>query len=143
MALKEPQSMDECIYFTKRTIGYGKVKAWVFKEQCQKCKKSILGKPVEKGKVKIRAKEYVCPECKYTVEKKQYEESLTCNVQYVCPACSYSGETQVPFKRKNIQGVPTIQVECEKCHVKINITKKMKASGESKLTAGEGEEEGE
>lgn len=131
MALKEPQSMDECVYFTQRAIGAGKAKAWVFKEQCNKCKKAIMGKPVEKGKIKIRAKEYVCPNCKNTVEKKAYEESLTCNIKYVCPACSYSGEAQVPYKRKNIQGVPTIQAECQKCKAKINITKKMKASGES------------
>lgn len=136
MALKEPESMDDCIYFTKRTIGYGKAKAWVFKENCPKCKKALMGKPVEKGKVKIRAKEYVCPNCSNSVEKKAYEESLTCNVQYVCPSCSYRGETQTQYKRKNIHGVPTIQVECDKCHAKINITKKMKASGES----DEGEE---
>ncbi len=131
MALKEPQSMDECVYFTQRAIGAGKAKAWVFKEQCNKCKKAIMGKPVEKGKIKIRAKEYVCPNCNNTVEKKAYEESLTCNIKYVCPACSYSGETQVQYKRKNIQGVPTIQAECQKCKAKINVTKKMKAQGAS------------
>jgi len=143
MALKQPESMDECVYFTKRAIGPGKVKAWVFKEQCPKCKKAMMGKPVEKGKVKIRAKEYVCPNCNNTVEKQAYEDTLTCNVEYVCPACSYSGETQTQYKRKKVDGIPTIQVECEKCHAKINITKKMKETGESKLTAGAGQEEEE
>jgi len=131
MTIKEPQSMDECVYYTQRTIGYGKVRAWVFKENCPKCKKAIMGKPIEKGKVKIRAKEYICPNCQHREDKKTYEDTLTCNAQYVCPSCSYSGEIATPFKRKNIQGIPTIQIECEKCHGKINITKKMKQTGES------------
>ena len=37
--MKEPDSMEECIYFTNRNIGKGKIKAWVFKEKCPKCKK--------------------------------------------------------------------------------------------------------
>jgi len=127
MALKEPQSMDECIYYTQRSIGAGKARVWVFKEPCPKCKKVNMGKPVDKnGKVKIRAKEYVCPNCSHTVEKTAYEETLTCNVQYVCSACSYSGETQTPYKRKKVDGVHAIQITCEKCKNKINITKKMK-----------------
>ena len=128
-AIKEPESMDEVIYFTQRAIGAGKARCWVFKQPCPQCKKAPMGKPVEKGKVKIRAKEYICPECKYTVEKKTYEESLTASIHYVCPACSFSGYAQVPFKRKMIQGIPTIQGTCEKCNAKINITKKMKEKG--------------
>ncbi len=131
MALKQPESMTDCVYFTQRAIGAGKAKAWVFKEKCPKCKGALMGKPVEKGKVKIRAKEYVCPKCNYTAEKKMYEESLTCNVSYVCPACSHSGETQTQYKRKNVDGIPTIQVLCEKCKGKINITKKMKQAGQA------------
>ena len=131
MQLKEPESIDECVYYTRRTIGAGTVRAWVFKQQCPKCKNAVMGKPVDaKGKVKIRAKEYECPSCKYAVEKQAYEESLTCNIHYVCPACSYRGDSQVPYKRKKIDGIPSIQTECAKCHAKINITKKMKASGE-------------
>lgn len=123
---REPESMDELVYFTQRAIGAGKARCWVFREQCPKCKGALMGKPVEKGKVKIRAKEYVCPKCNYAVEKKEFEESLTANVHYVCPSCSFSGYAQVPFKRKMVQGVPTVQAECEKCKAKINITKKMK-----------------
>lgn len=138
MAFREPESMEECVYFTRRTIGAGNATAWVFKQSCTKCKNAIMGKPVDsKGKIKIRAKEYVCPACNYTVPKQEYEENLACNIHYVCPACSYSGDTQVSFKRKKIQGVPTIQAECGKCHAKINITKKMKKTGDS--NDGEGE----
>ena len=143
MALQLPDSMDDILYFTNRSIDSGKAIVWVPKQQCPKCKKAKMGKPVEKGKIKIRAKEYVCLNCNNTAEKKAYEESLTCNITYVCPACSYSGETQVPFKRKNIQGVPTIQAECEKCKAKINITKKMRQSKEGKMTAEAGDDDEE
>lgn len=129
MSLKEPESMEELVYFTRRDIGAGKARCWVFKEKCPKCKKAFMGKPVVKGKVKVRAKEYSCPSCGYAVEKQAYEDSLTANVHYVCPACSFSGYTQVSFKRKRIDGILALQVLCEKCRGKINITKKMKSKG--------------
>ncbi|MBI4149908.1 hypothetical protein HY488_00730 [Candidatus Woesearchaeota archaeon] len=135
MALKQPESMDECIYFTRRTLmGTGKVMAWVFKQPCPKCKKAMMGKPVdEKGHVKIRAKEYVCPACKYTVEKSEYEDTLTCDIIYTCPKCKHQGETSVPFKRKAWQGVKAIVFECGKCKEKLGVTKKMK-EGKKKST---------
>ena len=126
MALKEPESMEELIYFTRRGIGDGKVMAWVNKNKCPKCGKALMGKPKDKGKVKIRAKEYVCPECGHTEEKKEHEETLTCSIKYTCPSCSFEGEAEVPFKRKKIDGVDTIRIQCEKCGVNIDITKKMK-----------------
>lgn len=127
MPLKQPESMQECVYFTRRSIGNGKVMAWVSKQECPKCKKAMMGKPKdEKGKVKIRAKEYVCPECGHTVEKKEYEESLTVDIIYTCPHCGFSGEIQIPFKRKNVQGAQTLRFQCEKCNGDIDITKKMK-----------------
>jgi len=122
----EPENMDELIYFTNRTIGEGNAKAWVYKEDCPKCGKAKMGKPVVKGKVKIRAKEYVCPECGNTVEKKEYEETLTCEASYTCPHCKHQGEASVPYKRKKIDGVDTIRVQCTSCNGNIDITKKMK-----------------
>jgi len=136
--MKEPTSTEECIYYTQRTINSGRAKAWVFKELCPKCKKALMGKPKDEktGKVKIRAKEYVCPECKYTVEKKAYEDTLTCNIKYTCPHCNFQGETQVPYKRKKItrineetgkkQSIDSIRFTCSKCGKDIDITKKMK-----------------
>lgn len=127
MPLRFPESMDECIYFTRRIIGNGKAVAWVFKEKCPKCQKSLMGKPrKDDGSISIRAKEYVCPSCNYTVEKKEYEDTLTANIQYTCPSCGNEGETQTPFKRKNINGVQTIRAQCQKCSGNIDITKKMK-----------------
>ncbi len=129
MPLKQPESMDECVYFTQRSLdgGKGSVKVWVFKQACPKCKKAIMGKPRDKkGKVKTRANEYACPSCGYTVEKKAYEESLTANAEYKCPSCGGSGESQIQFKRKNIKGIPTLLFQCAKCHANIDVTKKMK-----------------
>lgn len=134
MALKYPESMDDCVYFTRRNIDHGKVMAWVFKGVCPKCKKGLMSKPVDKktGKVKIRAKEYVCPECSYTVEKNEYEDTLTCNAAYTCPFCSHKGEVRFPYKRKTYKGVKALVFECEKCKKKIPITKKMAESKSKK-----------
>lgn len=129
MPLKQPESMDECVYFTQRSLenGKGSVKVWVFKQTCPKCRKAIMGKPRDsKGKVKTRAKEFVCPSCSYTVEKQAYEESLTANAEYKCPSCGHSGEAQISYKRKNIEGIPTLRFQCVKCQASIDVTKKMK-----------------
>ena len=124
---KRPQSMDELIYYTSRTIDDGEITVWVFKQLCPKCGKGFMGKPIdEKGKVKVRAKEYVCPECGYNVEKKEYEESLMAGVDYTCPECKHKAETQILFKRKLIDRVQTLRVKCEKCNANIDVTKKMK-----------------
>jgi predicted RNA-binding Zn-ribbon protein involved in translation (DUF1610 family) len=134
MSLPFPKSMDECIYFTSRDLkdddgtAIGEATAWVFRIACPKCKKGLMGKPIDEktGKPKIRAKEYVCQECGHTEEKKEHEERLQANVQYVCPHCKHEGEKQVPFKRKNVKGVQTLRVKCDECDGNIDITKKMK-----------------
>lgn len=137
MALKQPSSAEECVYLTRRIIGNGKATVWVFKDKCPKCKGAIMGKPRgPDGKVKIRAKEYICPKCNHTIEKQAYEDTLTANIEYTCPNCSHSGEKQIPFQRKKIRiadeaeqkkkSIETLQFECDKCKQKINITKKMK-----------------
>ncbi|HLD97197.1 MAG TPA: hypothetical protein VI934_02540 [Candidatus Nanoarchaeia archaeon] len=129
MALKQPESMDECVYFTQRSLegGKGSVKVWVFRQTCPKCRKAVMGKPRgSNGKVKTRAEEYACPSCGNVVEKQAYEDSLTANAEYQCPACGSSGEAQVPFKRKNIEGIPTLRFQCGKCKANIDVTKKLK-----------------
>lgn len=138
MALKQPESMEECVYFTKRTTAGGSVKAWVFKGECPKCGKGKMGKPrdAKTGKVKVRSTEYECPECGYNVPKQEYEDTLTANIEYVCPHCKHQGEIQVPFKRKKTKifdeeeqkkvSVDAIIFECGKCKEKIYVTKKMK-----------------
>ncbi len=125
--LREPQSMDEVIYFTNRTLeGSGKARAWVYKKVCPECGKAKMGKPVEGGKVKIRANEYVCPECGHTEEKKEHEESLMVEVQYTCPHCAKEGEATTEYRRKSFEGVPAYVFTCESCGKKLGITKKMK-----------------
>jgi hypothetical protein len=127
--LIEPKSMEECVYFTNRAVGEnftGNARCWVFREKCPKCKKAFMGKPVEGGKIKIRALEYVCSSCGYSEEKTSYEEKLTANIDYVCPKCKFAGQTQMPFKRKSVMGVKTLRFPCGKCTEPIDVTKKMK-----------------
>jgi len=127
MALTQPQSTSECLYFTRRELdNNGFIMAWVFKKKCPKCNKSIMGKPVVKGKVKIRAKEYICPNCGFTEQKDEHENTLTVNVIYTCPYCGNKGEATTIFKRKNLDGIPSYIFECDKCKKKIGITKKLK-----------------
>src|SRR3990167_2489237 len=102
MLLKQPQSMDECLYFSNRSIDNGQVKAWVYRKLCPKCKKAKMGKPVEKGKVKIRANDYVCP------------------------ACGKDGEGTTPYQRKKYQGIQSYLIVCQHCQEKRPVTKKLK-----------------
>jgi predicted RNA-binding Zn-ribbon protein involved in translation (DUF1610 family) len=120
--MKMPDSMEECLYFTNR--GY--VVAWVYRKVCPKCHKAKMGKPVEKGKVKTRAKEYVCPNCGYTEEKEEHEASLQLEAKYTCPQCGKEGESTAPYKRKNYKGVPSYIVKCEHCNAEMPLTKKLK-----------------
>ena len=127
MALEVPSSMDECIYFTRRTEGEkGHLMAWARKKECPSCHKALMGKPVEKGKIKIRATEYVCPSCGHTEAKADHEEGLEVNCIYTCPHCEHKGEATMPYKRKTWQGVKAFVFNCEDCGEKIGITKKMK-----------------
>ena len=133
--MKIPDSMDQCIYFTNRPVGSGQVLAWVYRKTCPKCKKVKMGKPVDKGKIKTRALEYVCPGCGYAEEKVAHEESLTLEAVYTCPSCGKKGESSGPYKRKSFQGVPSYVVQCQHCQTSIPITKKMKELKKKKGSA--------
>ncbi len=122
MTLRLPQSMQECLYFTNREY----ILAWVYRKDCPKCHKAKMGKPVEKGKIKMRSPEYVCPSCGYTEEKIAHEESLNLEAQYTCPSCKKKGESTAPYKRKVFQGIPSFVVECQHCGATMPLTKKMK-----------------
>ena len=122
-----PKDMSEVIYFTNRTLEpTGNVKAWAFKVNCEKCKVGMMGKPVENGKVKIRATEYICSKCGFSEEKSLHESKLTLTVVYTCPYCQNSGDTTTEYKRKSFEGVKAFIFACQKCGKKIGITKKMK-----------------
>ncbi len=122
-----PESTEECLYFTRRSLdNEGSAIAWVYKRDCPECGKSKMGKPVEKGKVKMRAKEYVCPECGYSEEKQEHEEKSVVEIIYKCPYCGFEGEATTQFKRKTFNKKPSYIFECGKCHEKIGITKRLK-----------------
>ncbi|MBW2998503.1 hypothetical protein KY321_03100 [Candidatus Woesearchaeota archaeon] len=140
MSIKEPESMDELVYFTRRALGKeGKAMAWVYRGDCPECGKGKMGKPVDPktGKPKTRAKEYVCPECQHTIEKQEYEDSLQCQIKYTCDKCQHEGGVEVPFKRKGTKiynpekdkkvAVQAVVFECGGCGEKLYITKKMKS----------------
>jgi predicted RNA-binding Zn-ribbon protein involved in translation (DUF1610 family) len=112
---KEPESIGECVYFTNRTTGTGKIKAWVYRIDCPQC-----------GKVLSRAKEFMCPECGYTEKKEEHEPKLTVEVKYTCPHCGNSGMTTTEYKRMTFEGKPSYVFTCQKCQKKIGISKKMK-----------------
>ena len=133
MAFRKPESMDECVYFTQRSLKNekgepsGEILAWVLKGDCLKCGKAKMGKPRDsKGKVKMRAKEYACPNCNHTLDKQAHEDSLVAFAEYTCPSCGNKGEAQTPYLRKNIEGVKTLRFTCSKCSGNIDVTKKMK-----------------
>ena len=128
MALKQPESMEELVYFTNRTIGDGKAKVWVFCMDCPKCEKGQMRKPFDEktGKFKTRADIYVCTDCGNEMSKQDVESDLTANAHYICPECKHEGEAQFPFKRKNYKGVKALVFDCESCNAKIPVTKKMK-----------------
>ena len=129
MPLKKPDSVEECVYFTNRAIGSGRAMAWVFRKECPKCKKGIMGKPQKKnGKFDKKADHYVCYACGYSEKNEQVENSLVINIDYKCPYCGNEGETTSKYERKTFEGVPSYVFECQKCHKKIGLTKKMKES---------------
>ena len=130
MPLKMPNSTTECVYFTNRTLDpNGKVIAWVYRVACPKCKKGLMGKPVEKGKIKIRSPNYVCSSCGHEEEVDSFSETLTIEAMYTCPHCKKSGESTAPYKLKTINGIKTYRLLCQHCKGFIDVTKKMKEKG--------------
>ena len=141
MPLKKPSSVQECVYFTNRIIDSGRATAWVFRKECPKCKKDIMGKPQKKGgKLDKKADHYVCYSCGYKESNEQVENSLVLNVEYKCPYCGREGEATSEYKRKTFEGVPSYVFECQKCRKKIGITKKLK-EGKKKAKEEDADEE--
>ncbi|MDO8628189.1 MAG: hypothetical protein Q7R56_00350 [Nanoarchaeota archaeon] len=139
MSLQLPSSVDECVYFTRRSLGSkGKVVAWVLRETCKSCNKGVMEKPRDPktNRFKLRAKDYTCTACKIVVPLDAYEDSLTLCSLYTCPSCSKEGESSVPYRRKKVKvfdeeagkekTADAVQFLCQHCSGKINVTKKMK-----------------
>lgn len=124
---EEPKSTENLFYYTKRTLNKeGFVIAWVPKKPCTVCN-DTMSKPIDPktGKVKVRAKNYVCSKCGAQVSKAEYEDGLECYIKYKCPKCGFNGETKIPFKRKTIKGVQALVFNCGNCNENLFITKKL------------------
>ncbi len=121
MALKQPDSVDECVYFTRRALGpKGRVTAWAFWKECPQCHKGLMKRP------KKTSLTYDCPSCGYAEPKAEHEAGLVVNVEYVCPSCGHAGEATTEYKRKSWQGVKAYLFSCAQCKEKIGVTKKLK-----------------
>ena len=128
MEFEKPSSMDECLYFTNRSLdNEGYAVAWVYRKMCPKCGKGRLGKPIKKGgKPDKKSDVYECPQCKYQEPNDKIEAELKVEVEYKCPNCSFEGMAATEYKRKRFEGVPAYVFECGKCKKSIGITKKLK-----------------
>ena len=106
MELKKPTSMEDCIYFTNRTIDSGRAMAWVFRKECPKCKNDVLKKPSTKsGKPDKKSPIYGCKSCRYEEKNEDTEKDLVLNIEYKCPHCGNEGETTTDYRRKSFQGI--------------------------------------
>jgi len=132
--------MDECIYFTNRSINDGYAVAWVYRKECPKCKKAQMGKPIKKnGKPDKKSPVFECPACKYQEDNAAMEASLKVEVEYQCPFCKHEGQATTEYRRKKLDGIDAFVFVCQKCNKKIGITKKLK-SKKSKVDADDGKE---
>lgn len=133
MELKKPNSMEECLYFTSRSLdNEGYATAWVYRKGCPKCD-DRLGKPLKKdGKPMRKADYYECPKCKYQEPNEEVESGLRVEIEYKCPHCGNEGMTTTECKRVTFEGVKAYVFECEKCGKTIGITKKMKKTKKKK-----------
>ncbi|MDP6641851.1 MAG: hypothetical protein QGF74_00515 [Candidatus Nanoarchaeia archaeon] len=133
--MREPTSMDECVYHTIQTIGKGKARLWVLRENCLECGKALMSKPKDPktGRFKTRSKEYICSECGHTEDIEEYAEKLNASIQYTCPKCEHKGELEVPFKRKKTKFFDEMKKKevrklalifnCQKCNEEIKVIK--------------------
>ena len=95
-----------------------------------------MNKPKKKGgKVDKKADHYVCYSCGYEETNEEVENSLVLNVEYKCPYCGNEGEITSEYKKKIFYGVLSYVFECQKCHDKIGLTKKMKETKKEKRMA--------
>lgn len=126
MALKEPESMDDLFYFTRRKLeNDGWIRAWVYKPDSPKGK-GKLSKPINPstGRPKVRSSVYV-DEAGNEFPCKEIDKDLILEIKYKSPYTGKEGETTIPYKRKTYMGVPAFVFEDQEGN-KIAITKKMK-----------------
>lgn len=130
-----PETMDELLYFTNRRLPDGtKILAVVERKDCPECGKEKMGKPINEktGKVKTRAKEYVCPNCGHEEPKKAHEESLELDIQYTNSEQTEVKRTKTPYKRRTWKGMKSFVFENEFTGERMGITKRLKTKKKKK-----------
>ncbi len=125
MPLQPPESLADCLYFTNR--GY--VMAWAYRRECPKCHEARMGKPIVRGKVQTKAKEYVCPACGYREDAAIHEAGVRLEASYTCPTCNQKGESTGEYRRKKFKGLSSYIVTCQHCGEKMPLTKKLREIG--------------
>lgn len=131
-SLPKPSSMEELLYFTRRTIKDGRTVAWVFKVDCPECGDGVLQKPrKDDGGVKTRSPYWNCSNCDYET-KDDVDEGLDVNIHYICPHCGFEGDAQTEYERRTYYGEDAIVFQCRDCYQEIPISKKIKRYDELK-----------
>ena len=128
--MKMPESTNECFYFTNRILeNDGSIIAWVYKPKCPECGKGIMGKPINEktGKVKSRAKIYVCSECNHEVDKDEFDKTLSVEIQYTCPHCGEEGKVHGNWDKPAKKSASTVlKFRCEKCSNLVRVSRMKK-----------------
>lgn len=118
--LVRPKDPKEVRYFTRKTVGKGKVMIWVFNPDCPKCDgKLSIPYDEETGRYKSMARDVTCNKCIYSIPKKDFKEvEAVANIAYTCPYCGKEGELQLPFvnKKKKI-----FKFKCSHCGKEIKV----------------------
>ncbi len=131
--MDEPDNMEDLHYYTFRELGDGKIKAWVYKDECPECGEEYLEKPeTEEGTPNTRASVYTCSNCGYEEEEEEHKHSLDLHGKYTCPHCGEDGASSTKYKRRTYYGNKAYVLRCEHCDGKLPLTKKMKEIDELK-----------
>ena len=126
MALKDPKSMEDCFYFTRRKLEKGSIVAWVLKPIGPHG--GLLQRPLnpKSGKVMKKSEVYVERGTDYEVPCKEIDPTLKVQIRYECPECAKAGETTAPYVWKTYKGAKSIIFYCNDCEAKLGISKKLK-----------------
>ncbi len=128
-----PTSMEDLLYFSNRKMPDGvRIIAWVDKLTCEKCKKALMGKPINEktGKVKIRAAVFVCPECEHEEPKTAHTKKLVMQIRYTDETGKNWKSAQTAYTLKTWKGMKAYVFQNEFTGEKMGVTKRLKMKGD-------------